>query len=71
MSPVSLNRTIFHQEQAVPHPPRPRRSLAILFVSLSICFAAPRLLLAEEPSSWKQHTINHRSPFEAVGVADF
>ena len=25
---------------------------------------------AEEPSAWKKHVINHRSPFEAVGVAD-
>lgn len=29
-------------------------------------------ILADEPQSmWKQHTINHLSPFEAVGVADF
>ncbi|MDP1564287.1 MAG: VCBS repeat-containing protein [Pirellulaceae bacterium] len=29
-------------------------------------------VLADEPQSmWKQHTINHLSPFEAVGVADF
>jgi hypothetical protein len=27
--------------------------------------------VAEEPSAWKQHVINHRSSFEAVGVADF
>ncbi|RLS31056.1 MAG: VCBS repeat-containing protein [Planctomycetota bacterium] len=27
-------------------------------------------ILADEPSAWKKHTINHRSPFEAVGVAD-
>ena len=71
MSPVCLIRTIPHEEPTVPYHLRPLRSLAILLVSLSVGSVAPCLLLAEEPSSWKQHTINHRSPFEAVGVADF
>ena len=71
MIPVCLTRTIPHQEPTVPYQSRPLRSLAILLVSLSVGSGAPQMLFAAEPSPWKQHTINHRSPFEAVGVADF
>lgn len=45
-----------------------RRSLAILIL---FPLAGGKPTGADEPSAWKKHVINHRSPFEAVGVADF
>jgi hypothetical protein len=44
--------------------------------SLALCSVVGPTSIAEEPQApnspaWKKHTINERSPFEAVGVADF
>jgi len=44
--------------------------------SLAVCSVVGPTSIAEEPQApnspaWKKHTINERSPFEAVGVADF
>ena len=45
----------------------------ISFLIVLIACAVIQSLKADEPSSaiWRKHTINDRSPFEAVGVADF
>ena len=48
-------------------PPLPRRLVPGLVLALLLPGLPPR---AEEPAAWKKHVINHRSPFEAVGVAD-
>jgi hypothetical protein len=47
-----------------------RFSLLIVAVAISSVHSAAPLLRADEAAQWKKHTINHRSPFEAVGVAD-
>ena len=47
------------------------RSLASLALVLPMGLSSTNRLVAQEATAWKKHTINHRSPFEAVGVADF
>ena len=48
-------------------PSLPRRLVPGLVLALLLPGLPPR---ADEPAAWKKHVINHRSPFEAVGVAD-
>ncbi|MFN7736277.1 MAG: FG-GAP repeat domain-containing protein [Pirellula sp.] len=53
-----------------------RRYRNLCAASLAWCAVVAPTSIAEEPqatnsSAWKKHTINDRSPFEAVGVADF
>lgn len=45
------------------------RVYIVAFVAL--LFAAHYVVGEQPPSNWKQHVINHLSPFEAAGVADF
>lgn len=47
-----------------------RSSVLVVAVAISVVHSAAPLLRADEATQWKKHTINHRSPFEAVGVAD-
>lgn len=44
----------------------PLKQLACLIVALWCCGSQ-----ADEPDQWRKHTINHLSPYEAAGVADF
>ena len=55
----------------MPHPLGVSQSFAILALSLAIGLPLFKPVLAQETATWKKHTINHLSPFEAVGVADF
>jgi hypothetical protein len=47
---------------------RPDRLPTALLLTFLLSLTMP--IQAEEPSAWKKHVVNHRSPFEAVGVAD-
>ncbi|HAY81344.1 MAG TPA: hypothetical protein DCY79_16185, partial [Planctomycetaceae bacterium] len=48
--------------------------LRVTVMCLAVTFLAVAITQGEEDGSfarWRKHTINDRSPFEAVGVADF
>lgn len=53
------------------HPLAARKLFVAIAISLPVGSAMAPTLHADEPSAWKKHVINDRSPFEAVGVADF
>jgi len=55
----------------MPRLPVASRPFAILAVIIALGVPRSIPVLAQGTASWKKHTINHRSPFEAVGVADF
>lgn len=52
--------------------PRPLRStITTLAIGMAAAVGALRPAAAADPAPWRKHVINHASPFEAAGVADF